>query len=154
MRSVKWLAGIEGVVEPFAGHFVNRYRYLGDDRFEQESSVAEIQVRSVIASPGHGESVTAGPVVIMGSAWSGIGPVEDVVVSMDRGETWHAAEMSAGWGPLAAVAWRHQVVVAPGKHTVMAKATDSAGNSQPVSPQWNDNGYANNLVHTVEFKAR
>jgi len=35
MRSVKWLASIEGVVEPFAGHFVNRYRYLGDDRLSR-----------------------------------------------------------------------------------------------------------------------
>ncbi len=154
MRSVKWLARIEGVLEPFAGHFVLRYRYLGDDRFEQASPVAEIQVRSVIASPGRGESVPAGHVVITGSAWSGVAPVEDVVVSMDRGETWHAAEISTGSGPLAAVAWRHELVVAPGSHTVMARATDSAGNSQPMSPPWNENGYANNLVHTVEFEAR
>ena len=154
MRSVKWLARIEGVVEPFAGHFVKRYRYLGDDRFEEESPVGEIQVRSVIASPGHGESIPAGPVVIMGSAWSGSGLVENVVVSMDRGETWDPAEMSTGSGPLAAVAWRHEVVVAPGRHTVMSRATDSGGNSQPMSPHWNENGYANNLVHTVEFEAR
>lgn len=154
MRSVKWLASIEGVAETFTGHFVNRYRYLGDYRFEEASPVAEIQVRSVIASPGHGESVLAGPVVIMGSAWSGSGPVVGVMVSIDRGETWHASEMSTGSSPLAAVAWQHEVVVAPGRHTVMARATDSAGNSQPMSPQWNENGYANNLVHTVELEAR
>jgi DMSO/TMAO reductase YedYZ molybdopterin-dependent catalytic subunit len=154
MRSVKWLARIEGVVEPFAGHFVNRYRYLGDDRFEQATPVAEIQVRSVIASPGEGESLAAGAVVIMGSAWSGNGTVDDVAISIDRGETWTAAELAPGSGPLAAVGWQHEVVVAPGKHTVMARATDSAGHSQPMSPVWNENGYANNLVHTVEFEAR
>jgi len=154
MRSVKWLARIEGVVDPFAGHFVNRYRYLGDDRFEQASPVAEIQVRSVIASPGSGESLPAGPVVIMGSAWSGSGTIEDVAISMDRGETWTAAELDPGSGPLAAVRWRHEVVVAPGKHTLMSRATDSAGHSQPMSPPWNENGYANNVVHTVEFEAR
>jgi DMSO/TMAO reductase YedYZ molybdopterin-dependent catalytic subunit len=153
MRSVKWLARIEGVVEPFAGHFVNRYRYLGDDRFEQATPVAEIQVRSVIASPGEGESLPAGPVVIMGSAWSGKGTVDEVAISMDRGETWTAAELAPGSGPLAAVGWQHELVVAPGKHMVMARATDSAGHSQPMSPPWNENGYANNLVHTVEFEA-
>jgi DMSO/TMAO reductase YedYZ molybdopterin-dependent catalytic subunit len=154
MRSVKWLAKIEGVGEPFSGHFVNRYRYLGDERFEQASPVAAIQVRSVIASPGRGELVPAGAVEIKGSAWSGNGTVEDVAISMDRGETWTAAELSTGSGPLAAVAWRHDVVVSPGTHTVMSRATDAAGNSQPMSPPWNENGYANNLVHAVEFEAR
>jgi DMSO/TMAO reductase YedYZ molybdopterin-dependent catalytic subunit len=154
MRSVKWLARIEGVVEPFSGHFVNRYRYLGDERFDQASPVAEIQVRSVIASPDDGELMPAGTVEITGSAWSGNGPVEEVAISMDRGETWTAAEVSKASGPLAAVAWRHEVVVDPGKHTVMARATDAAGNSQPISPPWNENGYANNLVHAVEFEAR
>ena len=153
MRSVKWLARIEGVAEPFAGHFVDRYRYLGDYRFEQASPVAEIQVRSVIASPVTGESLPAGRVVILGSAWCGNGTVEEVAISMDRGETWTAAELAPGSGPLAAVAWRHEVNVAPGKHTLMSRATDSAGHSQPMSPPWNENGYANNLVHTVEIEA-
>jgi DMSO/TMAO reductase YedYZ molybdopterin-dependent catalytic subunit len=154
MRSVKWLATIEGVVEPFSGHFVNRYRYLGDERFEHASPVAEIQVRSVIASPDDEELLPAGAVEITGSAWSGNGPVEEFAISMHRGETWTAAEVSKASGPLAAVAWRHEVVVNPGKHTVMARATDAAGNSQPISPPWNENGYANNLVHAVEFEAR
>ena len=150
MRSVKWLARIEGVVEPFAGHFVKRYRYLGDDRFEQASPVGEIQVRSVIASPGHGR---VGP----GRACRdhGLGLVRQSGPSRMSWSRWIGgrpgtpAEMSTGSGPLAAVAWRHEVVVAPGRHTVMARATDSAGNSQPMSPHWNENGYANNLVHTV-----
>jgi DMSO/TMAO reductase YedYZ molybdopterin-dependent catalytic subunit len=154
MRSVKWLARIEGVVEPFSGHFVNRYRYLGDERFEQASPVAEIQVRSVIASPGRGELVPAGAIEIAGAAWSGNGTVQEVAISMDRGETWTAADVATGSGPLAAVAWRHEVVVARGKHTVMSRATDAAGKSQPISSPWNENGYANNLVHAVEFEAR
>ena len=154
MRSVKWLAAIEGATEPFTGHFVQRYRYLGDDRFEDASPVAEIQLRSLIARPGQGELVPAGAVAVMGSAWSGGVPVAEVEVSMDRGQTWHTAEMEPGSGPLAAVAWRHEVVVEPGRHAVMARATDSAGNSQPMSPPWNKNGYANNMVHTLEFEAR
>ncbi|HEU5114082.1 MAG TPA: molybdopterin-dependent oxidoreductase, partial [Acidimicrobiia bacterium] len=154
MRSVKWLDAIEGVVEPFAGHFVMRYRYLGDDRFEEASPVAEIQLRSVIADPGQGESVPAGAIVVRGSAWSGGTPVAEVGVSMDGGQTWQTAELEPGSGPLAAVAWRREVLIEPGSHVVMARATDSAGNSQPMSPPWNKNGYANNMVHTVEFEAR
>ena len=55
---------------------------------------------------------------------------------------------------LAAVAWHREVAIDPGRHAVMARATDSAGNSQPMRPAWNKNGYANNMVHTVEFEAR
>ena len=73
---------------------------------------------------------------------------------MDRGQTWQTADLAPGSGPLAAVAWHREVVIDPGRHAVTARATDTAGNSQPMSPPWNKNGYANNMVHTVEFEAR
>ncbi len=153
MRSVKWLTRIEGVTEPFEGHFVNRYRYFGDEELDDGSSVGTIRVRSVIARPGKGEIVPAGTTTVSGSAWSGAGTVEQVAVSLDRGVTWEPSEITAGAGALAAVAWRHEIVVTPGRHTVMALATDSAGNSQPLLPRWNKNGYANNVVHSVSFEA-
>jgi DMSO/TMAO reductase YedYZ molybdopterin-dependent catalytic subunit len=154
MRSVKWLTRIEGVDEPFTGHFVNRYRYLGDDQFDDGSPVAEILVRSVIARPNEEEVVPAGTLIVSGSAWSGNGEVVEVSVSMDLGKTWQAAELTPGSGPLAAAAWRHEVVVAPGPHQLMARATDTSGDSQPLRPRWNKNGYANNVVHTASFEAR
>jgi DMSO/TMAO reductase YedYZ molybdopterin-dependent catalytic subunit len=154
MRSVKWLTRIEGVDEPFTGHFVNRYRYLGDDQFDDGSPVAEILVRSVIARPNEEEVVPAGTLIVSGSAWSGNGEVVEVSVSMDLGKTWQAAELTPGSGPLAAAAWRHEVVVAPGPHQLMARATDTSGDSQPLRPRWNKNGYANNVVHTARFEAR
>jgi len=153
MRSVKWLTRIEGVTEPFEGHFVNRYRYFGDEEFDDGSSVGEIRIRSVIARPGEGEMVPAGAVMVSGAAWSGAGAVEQVAVSLDLGVTWEPADLTSGSGPLAAVAWRRELDLAPGRHTVMALATDSSGNSQPLLPRWNKNGYANNVVHSVEFEA-
>lgn len=152
MRSVKWLIGIEGVVEPFSGHFVNRYRFFGDDLFDDGSPVSEIQVRSVIARPSRGERVTAGRVTVAGSAWSGVAAVERVALSADRGVTWVDTELIPGSGPLAATSWRHQLRLGPGMHTVTARATDASGNTQPLVSRWNKGGYANNVVHTVEFE--
>jgi DMSO/TMAO reductase YedYZ molybdopterin-dependent catalytic subunit len=152
MRSVKWVTRIEGVTRPFAGHFVDRYRYLGDDRHDEGSPVGAIHIRSVIATPAEGTLVGAGRVLVSGSAWSGVGPVVDVSVSTDHGETWLPAELDPGPGPWSACAWRCEVELSPGQHTVLARATDAGGNTQPVEPPWNARGYANNVVHRVSFE--
>jgi DMSO/TMAO reductase YedYZ molybdopterin-dependent catalytic subunit len=153
MRSVKWLTRIEGVTSPFQGHFVNRYRFFGDTIFDDGSPVARILVRSVIAAPAEGERVPAGLVAVRGSAWSGAGPVTAVALSVDDGEVWIETELEPGSGPLAAAAWRHEMSVGPGEHTIMARATDVSGATQPLASRWNQGGYANNVVHRVRFVA-
>lgn len=150
MKSVKWLTRIEAATEPFTGHFVNRYRYIDDHEFEDGAAVGAIQVRSVISHPADGASVPAGRLALAGSSWSGNG-ISRVEISTDGGETWLDAGLSPGRGGHAAVAWRHEIEASPGVHTVMVKATDATGMSQPIRPRWNKNGYANNLVHTVTF---
>lgn len=152
MKSVKWLIRIVGVTEPFSGHFVNRYRFFGDDLVEDGAPVAEMQVRSVVTFPGPGGRVTAGRVTVAGSAWSGLAAVERVAVSVDQGVTWVDAELTPGSGPLAATSWRRDLTLSPGMHTVMARATDASDNTQPLVSRWNKGGYANNVVHTVEFE--
>ena len=153
MKSVKWLTRIEGERSPFQGHFVNRYRFFGDNVFEDGSPVARIQVRSVIASPTEGAPVPAGRVAVSGSAWSGSGAVTSVAVSVDDGEEWVEADVEAGPGHFAAAAWRLELPVAPGEHVVTSRATDASGGSQPLVSRWNRGGYANNVVHRVRFVA-
>jgi DMSO/TMAO reductase YedYZ molybdopterin-dependent catalytic subunit len=152
MRSVKWVTRIEGVTSPFAGHFVDRYRYLGDDRHDEGSPVSTIEVRSVIVTPREGETVRAGRLTVSGSAWSGTGPVVEVSVSTDQGATWLGADIEPGRHPLAASGWRCEVELAPGPYTVMARATDVTGDTQPIEPPWNARGYANNMAHRVSFE--
>jgi DMSO/TMAO reductase YedYZ molybdopterin-dependent catalytic subunit len=152
MRSVKWVTRIEAVTEPFSGHFVDRYRYLGDVRHAEGSPVGAVAVRSVIASPADGATVEAGNLSVSGSAWSGGGLVIQVSVSTDGGETWLQAELEPGPGPWSACRWRCDVEVTPGRHTVMARATDLTGDTQPIAPPWNARGYANNVVHRVSFE--
>ena len=153
MKSVKWLIRIEGVTAPFDGHFVSRYRFFGDSAVEDGSPVALIQVRSVIAAPAEGEQVAAGRITVTGSAWSGAGPVIEVAVSLDDSDDWIEADLEAGSGPLAAAAWRCDLELGPGAHTVMARATDASGATQPLLSRWNSGGYANNVVHRLSFVA-
>lgn len=153
MKSVKWLTAIEALNEPFNGHFVNRYRYIGDHEFEDGAPVGAIQVRSVISHPEDGASLPAGTVGLAGSAWSGTGRVNLVEVSTDTGETWMEARLTPGRGDHAVVGWCLEITAPPGHHTVMVRAADSAGSIQQLRPRWNRLGYANNLVHRVTFEA-
>ncbi|MGH8912967.1 MAG: molybdopterin-dependent oxidoreductase, partial [Acidimicrobiia bacterium] len=151
MKSVKWLTRIEAVTETFVGHFVNRYRYRGDDEFEDGSPVGRIQVRSVIAQPEHGAELPAGKVSVQGSAWSGRGAIARVELSTDAGKTWEEASLRPGPDDLAAVAWSQEITFAAGPCSLMARATDAGGNTQPMTPRWNEGGYANNVVHSIRF---
>jgi DMSO/TMAO reductase YedYZ molybdopterin-dependent catalytic subunit len=155
MRSVKWLSRIEAVTEPFSGHFVERYRYVGDGRHDEGAPVGAIAVRSIISTPGEGEVVSGpGEVVVSGSAWSGMAPVTDVSLSADGGRTWLPAELEEASGPLAARAWRCPMQLGPGTHQIMARASDATGSAQPLEPPWNARGYANNMVHRVRFEVQ
>jgi sulfite oxidase len=149
MKSVKWLTSIRAIDHPFEGHFVRKYRYYEDATEPHEAPVGPIQVRSLIASPTDGSEWPAGPLEITGSAWSDGAAVVEVTVSLDDGATWHEADLTAGEGRFAPVAFRAVVDASTGDHTVVARATDDAGRRQPVDPRWNGNGYANNVVHRV-----
>ena len=151
MKSVKWLIRVEGTTSPFRGHFVEKYRYLDDAAEPEGAPVGEIAVRSVIASPVQGETVSAGAVEIAGSAWSGAAEVTDVEVSADGGESWRPADLvrrqtGGRWAP---VRWACTAEPEPGWIEITARATDGSGATQPLQPRWNANGYANNVVHRV-----
>ena len=68
-----------------------------------------------------------------------------VEVSVDDGTTWQAAEFI---GPHERYAWRRWEytwrVSEPGEHSILARATDDAGQVQPISASWNVLGYGNN----------
>lgn len=146
MKSVKWLTRIEGVTEPFAGYFVERYRFYGDDAGRADRhAVGPIQVRSIIATPADGDAVTAGDLTVVGSAWSGAGAIAEVGVSVDDADPVLAELEPAGDTTL----WRATVPVVEGRRVIAARATDVTGASQPLEPVWNANGFANNVVHRV-----
>ena len=88
--------------------------------------------------------------MVRGTSWTGSGEVSRVEVSIDGGRTWGEAELV---GERAGNAWRQWEypceLTTPGHFILMAKATDSEGNTQPSSSSWNFRGYAYNGVHRV-----
>ena len=152
MASVKWLAQIRAIEEPFDGFFqTRRYVYFneGDASIAREQ-VKKLLVKSLIASPRHGEAVDTIRQAISGFAWSGEGSVVQVEVSTDGGHQWAEADLDDQNVPGAWRRWSYDWAPSrPGHFVVMARATDSAGNTQPASVPWNFRGYANNSMHAI-----
>jgi sulfane dehydrogenase subunit SoxC len=114
---------------------------------------------SLIGQPSGESTLTQGPTEIRGVAWMGDERVERVEVSTDDGETWQDAEL---FGPDYAGAWRlfrYDWEADPGEHTLLSRASDERGRTQPErigTPEegfgalendrypWNEGGYAAN----------
>jgi hypothetical protein len=88
-------------------------------------------------------------VTLIGRAWSGQAPIERVDVSTDGGAIFNAAVLDAPLGPNAWRGWRFEWQAAEGEQILSSRATDAAGNSQPLEPPWNLKGYANNAVERI-----
>jgi DMSO/TMAO reductase YedYZ molybdopterin-dependent catalytic subunit len=155
MQNVKWLTRITLLEKPFVGYqnSVAYRHYLSED--EPGEPVTRMLPRSLMVPPGIPDFLTRerrlepGPVELRGRAWSGWGPVERVEVSADGGATFADAVLEP---PLGAAAWRGWRFVwdAPeGEHVLCSRATDAAGNTQPLDAPWNLKGYANNAVERV-----
>jgi DMSO/TMAO reductase YedYZ molybdopterin-dependent catalytic subunit len=158
MTSVKWLTSIEAVAEPFEGfQQAVAYRYQRDAD-DVGQPVDRIRVRALMVPPGIADFFTrrrfvdAGPVSLAGRAWSGRGPIERVEVAVDG--DWADATLGPSLGDFAWRRWSFDWRAEPGEHELACRATDAAGNVQPLEQPWNYQGMGNNLVQTVSVVVR
>jgi sulfane dehydrogenase subunit SoxC len=156
MASVKWLAAVTAVSEPFTGFQQARSYRLRQAEDETGVPVTRIAVRSLMVPPGIPDFLTrrrfveSGPCELTGRAWSGHGRIERVEVSDDGGRTWHEADLDEPVGRHAWQRWRFVWEPSvPGAYELCCRATDAAGHTQPLQPAWNLGGYAVNDVHRV-----
>ncbi len=151
MASVKWLQQISIITEPFEGFFQkDDYVYVGEDGLADGTPVTSMRVRALIVQPAQGSSLTPGEVRIAGIAWSGHGTLSRVEISFDQGKSWLETELDAAPSPYATQRWSYSwKPESPGKYTITVRASDSQGDTQPLSPRWNKGGYGNNSAHQV-----
>ncbi len=153
MTSVKWLTSIEVLAEPFTGFqqaVAYRYQRDADDPGEP---VQRMRVRALMIPPGQPDFFSRrryaerGPTLLQGRAWSGSGTIERVEVGIDG--AWLEAKLGEPAGAFAWRAWSCTWHATPGDHELACRATDAAGNSQPLEPAWNYQGMGNNGVQRV-----
>lgn len=156
---LKWLVGIEVSAEEHPGFFVQKAYRIPPRPVapgtkvppEQMEPVTTMPVKSLITSPEEGASVNAGTVEVRGIAFSGHGAVDRVEISVDGGSAWQRAVLEGDPGMGRWQLFRLQVPATPGAMSVLARATDSAGNVQPEAAVWNPSGYFWNAWHRVNW---
>jgi DMSO/TMAO reductase YedYZ molybdopterin-dependent catalytic subunit len=158
MQNVKWLSRITVLEEPFQGYqnAVNYRLYNADG--EAGEPVTRMQPRSLMLPPGVPDFLTRerrldpGPVTLTGRAWSGQAPIERVEVSTDGGASFDAAVLDPPLGRHAWRRWSFAWLAEPGEYELCSRATDAAGNTQPLDPDWNLKGFANNAVARIPIR--
>jgi DMSO/TMAO reductase YedYZ molybdopterin-dependent catalytic subunit len=161
MAHVKWLRSITALTEPFQGYQqkVGYRLYASED--DEGEPVTRMMPRSLTVPPGIPDFFTRerfldpGPCLLEGRAWSGWGPIERVEVSVDAGLEWRQARLDEQLGSRAWRGWSYEWdASAPGSYVISSRATDAAGNVQPLEPAWNLKGYANNQVERIPVTVR
>ena len=149
VASVKWLARIDVLTEPYAGEFqTGHYMYEWPDRAPEKVDL--MRVRARITAPAPASVLDAGTCTVRGEAWVGTGPVTRVEVSLTGEGDWFEAQLEQPAGPYSWQDWSFEWdATAVGRHTLRARATDAAGNVQPEVPPWNRLGYGNNAIEVI-----
>lgn len=146
---VKWLHKIMVMAQPYSGFFMdNVYRVFQKGEEPQSGQVVTgIKIKSIITHPGKDETLSPGPVVILGAAYAGEIDIDRVDISTDNGQNWVSAAFIGPHEPFAWRQWQYVWdVTERGNYTLMARATDVNGNQQPMKSSWNVLGYGTNGV--------
>jgi len=145
----KWLTDITVQAEEAKGYYMqSAYRMPvksvepGETATGPSTPVEAMVVKSLITAPYEGETVGPGSLVIQGVAWSGEAKIVKVEVSLDSGRTWGPARLVGEDHPYA---WRQWQFIwkakTAGSVSILCRATDAHGETQPEASPWNPSGF-------------
>ncbi|MDB6016637.1 MAG: yedY [Pedosphaera sp.] len=158
VASVKWLQRVIVIDRPFNGYYQTLdygfwQRVNGNPELE---ALRKMPIKSEIARPMEGETVPVNSKVrVHGAAWTGEGEVAKVELSVDGGATWNETKL----GEAKPNAWRlwefdWRTPAAAGKRTLIARATDSNGRTQPVEHDPDRGTYMINHLLPIHVEVR
>jgi DMSO/TMAO reductase YedYZ molybdopterin-dependent catalytic subunit len=159
MASIKWLQRIIVADRPFSGY----YQTLDYAFWKRRGDIPELapltgmQIKAEIAKPTQGQTIPANSTFcVHGAAWTGDGEITKVELSTDGGLTWNEAKLL---GESKLNAWRlwefnWRTPSRPDKQTLIARATDSLGRTQPVERDPDRGTYMINHLLPIEVEVR
>ena len=159
VASIKWLQRIIVTDKPFNGYYqtLDYAFWKRDGTDSQLTPLSDLQLKAEIARPKPGEPVAANSNVrVHGAAWTGHGEIKKIEISTDGGSTWKDAKLL---GESKLNAWRlwefdWKTPAKPGKATLIARATDSTGQTQPVERDWDRGSYMINHLLPIEVEVK
>jgi DMSO/TMAO reductase YedYZ molybdopterin-dependent catalytic subunit len=144
IASIKWVGDIEVSAQPLYSPWnTTFYRLFGPSYPQGGSAPLTRQATKSAFELASGATFTAGQRhVLHGRSWSGAGAVARVDVSTDGGANWRPARLHdrprAGTWTRWSLCWQPY---APGATHLLARATDTAGRTQPDIAVANTQGY-------------
>jgi DMSO/TMAO reductase YedYZ molybdopterin-dependent catalytic subunit len=158
--SCKWLTEIKVLDKEFEGNFMKPgYRMPNhpvsagaEINPDDTHPITALDVKSIIARPSDGSSVKSREVRIQGVAWAGEANIVHVEVSTDSGATWAPAHLGSEHARYAWRLWDYVWTASKaGEYTIMSRATDDRGRTQPANAAWNPSGYLYNAIDQVKI---
>ncbi|MFK4540589.1 DMSO/TMAO reductase YedYZ molybdopterin-dependent catalytic subunit [Streptomyces tendae] len=144
IASIKWVGDIQVSARPLYSPWnTDFYRLFGDAHPDGGSAPLTRQAIKSAWELDARANLTAGVTHrLTGRSWSGAGGVVRVDVSTDGGTSWRAARLHDaprrdGWVRWS-TPWRPP---SPGPYTLLARATDTTGRTQPDATVHNTQGY-------------
>jgi DMSO/TMAO reductase YedYZ molybdopterin-dependent catalytic subunit len=137
MASIKWLQRIIVTDEAFTGYYqtIDYAYWKRREQIAERTPLTQLQVKAQIAGPKQGETVATNTTVrVHGAAWASDVEVTRVELSPDGGATWNDVKLLGTARPNAWRLWEFnwQTPAAAGTQTLLARASDSLGRTQPV----------------------
>ncbi|HLK16476.1 MAG TPA: sulfite oxidase [Fimbriimonadaceae bacterium] len=159
VASVKWLTRIVAAKTPFSGHFQTvDYAYWEErDGIPNRVMITEMLVKAEISRPTVHELLKPSTkYLVTGAAWTSTGDIAKVEVSADGGASWADARLTGESKPFTWRLWEFEwtTPATSGKHTLMSRATDSSGRTQPMTRDANRANYLINHVLPIDVIVR
>jgi len=159
VASIKWLQRIIVNDKIFNGYYqtldYSFWKRRGDNA--ELVPLSEMQVKAEIARPSEGETILANSNArVRGTAWTGDGEIKKVEISSDHGATWNEAKLLGESKPNAWRLWEFnwKTPARAGKATLVARATDSNGRTQPIERDPDRGTYMINHLLPIEVEVR
>jgi len=159
---VKHLDTIEASTKPLAGFWMKNAYRIPTGKFPivqhfltqmnaTTEPITEMVVNSMVTAPEHGHTMRAAETIeVRGLAWDGGYGVKRVEFSVDGGQVWREAELGKDAGRFAFRTFSFPFTPpSAGVYQVMARASNSVGQTQVEKLIFNPAGYHNNVIRPL-----
>lgn len=143
VANIKWVGQLEVANEPLYSTWnTTQYRLIGPDYPADEPPLTTQVVKSAFQLPWDATLPSGRPTLLQGRSWSGLGAIKRVDVSTDGGQSWQRAHLEGENLPRTWTRWSLPwTPTTPGPTQLLARATDTAGRTQPDTVPYNTGGY-------------
>ncbi|WP_191831110.1 molybdopterin-dependent oxidoreductase [Pseudomonas fluorescens] len=157
---VKHLSEIEVLDHTYDGFFMAKGYQVPDNdclciapgtTAAKTRPISTLPVRSFITSVKHGDVLPLNQrVLLKGIAFDGGAGVNKVEVSVDGGRRWREATLGEDLGRFSFREWTLAISFgSQGATQLMVRASNAAGETQPLRADWNPGGYRRHVVETT-----